>query len=60
MLGDHILGIKPIRDASIINQLFYANDLMVFFKANVSSCAFIKQVLDEFVRILGIKLNLNG
>ena len=30
---------------------------MVFFKADASSCALVKQVLDKFVGMSGLKLN---
>ena len=51
------MGITPARNAPVIDHLLYADDLTVFFRADINSCGKLKQVLQEFAYIAGLRLN---
>lgn len=40
-----------------INHLLYANDLIIFFKADLDSCSKINNVLKDFAMFSGIQVN---
>ncbi|XP_021841161.2 uncharacterized protein [Spinacia oleracea] len=51
-------GIKLARQAPKVTHLFFADDAMVFFRSNETSCASIGGILDRYCRISGQQLNL--
>ncbi|XP_021843644.2 uncharacterized protein [Spinacia oleracea] len=50
-------GIKVSRRAPSINHLFFADDAMLFFKADEESCVNLKKIIEDFGRISGQQLN---
>ncbi|XP_056698590.1 uncharacterized protein [Spinacia oleracea] len=60
ILGENIglfRGIKISRRAPSINHLFFADDAMIFFRANENSCKNIMKTIEDFGRISGQQLN---
>ncbi|XP_021864500.2 uncharacterized protein [Spinacia oleracea] len=54
-----IKGLKVTRRSPSITHLFFADDAMLFFKANVEACENIMEILERVGTISGQKLNLN-
>ncbi|XP_021866146.1 uncharacterized protein [Spinacia oleracea] len=53
-----IQGLKVSRRAPSISHLFFADDALLFFKADSTNCKNIADILGEFGRISGQQLNL--
>ncbi|CAL5324749.1 unnamed protein product [Camellia sinensis] len=54
--GDWI-GLKAFKHSTLISHLFFADDLILFAKANGNDCDCIMEVLSEFCEISGQKIN---
>lgn len=54
-----VMGIKIGRSSPRINHMFFADDNIVFFKANINSCQTIHQLLTNFVRFSRLVKNDN-
>ncbi|KAF7832322.1 uncharacterized protein G2W53_014655 [Senna tora] len=52
-----IKGIKVGRSAPPINHLFFADDSMIFFKANIDSCKSITDIWKDFGMMSGLCIN---
>lgn len=52
-------GIKVARNSSAINHLLFVDDAYIFFKANVTTCRKVRDMLQTFCSISGLSLNLN-
>ena len=52
-----IQGVKNSRQASRINHLFYANDLIVFFKTITKSCNKLSKVIVDFGKASRLLIN---
>ncbi|XP_056697381.1 uncharacterized protein [Spinacia oleracea] len=50
-------GIKVCRRAPSINHLFFADDSMLFFRANEDSCINLMKIINDFGSISGQRLN---
>lgn len=51
-------GLRAARHSISISHLFFADDLILFAKANTRNCDCIMEVLNEFCEISGQKINL--
>ena len=51
--------IKASKNGPIFSHIFYADDLMLFAKANSKNCNAILEVLDNFCNMAGQKINVN-
>ena len=51
--------IKASRNGSSFSHIFYADDLMLFAKANSKNCDAILEVLDNFCNLAGQRINVN-
>ena len=51
--------IKASRNGLSFSHIFYADDLMLFAKANSKNCDAILEVLDNFCNMAGQKFNVN-
>ena len=47
------IPVKASRRGPAFLHLFFANDLVLFAKANMENCLFIREVLDEFCSLSG-------
>lgn len=56
--SNNLEGIKVARDAPLIIYLFFADDALVFFKTDPSSCKIVKGVLDDVCQASGEMVNL--
>ncbi|KAF7822170.1 reverse transcriptase [Senna tora] len=52
-----LLGVRFARRGPVITHLMYADDTILFFKADDSNCAVIKAALDMYGSMAGQKLN---
>ncbi|KAF7815107.1 ribonuclease H [Senna tora] len=52
-------GIKIARQAPRINHLLYADDSIVFFKADLESCNYLYTTVSLFGQVSGLRLNLS-
>ncbi|KAF7833398.1 reverse transcriptase [Senna tora] len=52
-----IKGIKVARQAPMVNHLIYADDSVMFFKADLESCNHLFSTVSKFGDISGLKLN---
>ena len=52
--------IKASKNGPSFSHVFYADDLMLFAKANSKNCDAIVEVLDNFCNLAGQKINLNN
>ncbi|KAF7813171.1 phenolic glucoside malonyltransferase 1-like [Senna tora] len=52
-----LLGVRFARRGPVITHLMYADDTILFFKADDSNCAVIKAALDMYGNLAGQKLN---
>lgn len=50
-------GIKIARNSPRVNHIFFADDNIVFFKANLNSCQAIQQLLTSFAHHSGLAKN---
>ena len=50
--------VKASRSGSSFSHVFFADDLMLFPKANSKNCESIIEVLDNFYNLAGQKVNL--
>lgn len=53
----HLKGIKISRNAPAINHLIYADDILLFFKANLDSCQKFKDIFLLFGNASGLVVN---
>ncbi|XP_056698135.1 uncharacterized protein [Spinacia oleracea] len=51
-------GIRLTRGCPQISHLFFADDALLFFKANKDSCAHVTNIINKFCSISGKQLNL--
>ena len=51
--------IKASRNGPSFSHIFYADDLMLFAKANSKNCDAILEVLDNFCNLAGQRINVN-
>lgn len=52
-------GIKISKDSDELTHLFFADDLLIFGKANISNSKAIMEVLNEFCVLSGKTINLH-
>jgi hypothetical protein len=57
--GGNWIGVKPARMGPTFTHLFFADDLVLFAKANSKSCQAINRALGKFYEISGQKVNLS-
>ncbi|KAF7823934.1 reverse transcriptase [Senna tora] len=54
-----IKGLKASRQSQRINHLFFADDSMLFFKADIESCTIVSNIWREFGSYSGLAMNLD-
>lgn len=54
-----IEGIRYARTGPMISQLMYADDTVLFFKADQSSCEKVKKILQDYCVLAGQKVNFD-
>ncbi|KAF7802979.1 ribonuclease H [Senna tora] len=52
-----IKGIKIARNAPIINHLMYADDILMFFRADRNTCNSVSTLLNKFGEMAGLSMN---
>lgn len=52
-----ITGIKISKNAPLISHLFFADDLLIFCKANTNDISSLRAILDHFTAISGQSIN---
>lgn len=52
-----ITGIKISKGGPCLSHLLYADDCLIFFKANLNSCQQIRKLLDDFAACSGLYVN---
>ncbi|KAL7215762.1 hypothetical protein ACSBR1_027827 [Camellia fascicularis] len=50
-------GVEITRGGPVLTHLLFADDLMLFGQANIKTCETIREVMDEFCCISGLKIN---
>lgn len=52
-----IVGVKIVQQGPRVNHLFFTDDSVLFFKANINSCTVVKLLLDDFALYSGLSMN---
>ena len=51
-----IQGIRADRNIPVINHLFHADNLLLFFKVDAKSCEAVRKILKDFAALSGLNV----